>query len=212
MGKYFLLPSYKQFKSWSLPSKATLVSLWIGLFSLLITLVTTFSPGIFSQSNKVQRFYSINDMRKSLEGFGSEYINLTSEIKNLVDAEHEKIGGDAANGEWSYSYEISILGQNNYGVDLNSDGIPEIVVDVGLYCMGSGGCTSPIYSFDNETKKFSKIGQINTRNYEISDIKVNGWLIFHDYWKLGVCERIKSTYYYKDNFYKIETQKTINIC
>lgn len=174
--------------------------------------MTILSPGMLSQPDKIQRFHSIDDMRKNLEGFGNEYINLTSEIKNLVDEEHKKFGEDSTNGEWPYSYEISLLGQNNYGVDLNNDGIPEIVVDIGLYCMGNGGCTSPMYSFDNETKKFSNIGQINIRNYEISDIKVNGWLMFHDYWRMGACERIKSTYYHKDNVYKLETKKTINIC
>lgn len=206
MRRYLLLPTLKQFKAWTLPNKASLVGLWFGAIGLAISIYSMF----VSDENVIKRFNSINDMRENLEGFNSEYLDFASEFVNLVEAERKS--DDGSPGEWPYTYEITLLGQNDYGIDSNEDGAPELVVDVGLNCMGNGGCASPIYAFNLEKGKLLRIGEINTRNYGISEIKVNGWLMLHDTWKSGLCDRIKTTYSYGENGYIPESEETINLC
>ncbi len=206
MRKYFLLPTFKQYKSWSLPSKATLVSLWVGTIALILTIYTLFFP----LSKAVKRFNSINDMRMNLEGFNSEYLDLVSKYEGLVEDKRKSYGGDF--GTWPLTFDILLLGENNYGVDLNEDGVPEIQVYVGFDCMGTGGCFSSIYSFNLDSKKLVRIAGVNIRNYYVSDVKIDGWFVLHDFWRLGACEELKSTYSFRGGEYIVESKETINHC
>lgn len=203
MLKYLLVPSLRQWRSWSLPSKATLASLWVGILGIFVTFSLHFLQNDIENQGVSERFYNLEDMRSRLPGFNEAYLASMEDFERKVDQIRENHPASRRD-DWRYTFELKVLGYESGGIDLNGDGIPELYFDFPLAC-GTGGCTNDILSFNPRTESMEYIGQFSTRQFQILGNPINGWAAIKETWRMGACEQKITRYTFRNGEYRPES-------
>ncbi|WP_117232824.1 hypothetical protein [Vibrio maerlii] len=160
------------------------------------------------QSDPIKRYTSIESMQQEVPGFTNAFETLEVDIGHWFEEQF----GQVLEKPFSSAYSIDVLhSDKGNAFDLNQDGLPELMLSSHLFC-GTGGCTTDIYTFNQETEAFEVIGNVSTRNLEPTGQTINDWLALKATWKNGMCSRTEFEYVYQNGEYVISQQNDVELC
>ncbi|MFG1495432.1 hypothetical protein ABMA57_02285 [Saccharospirillum sp. HFRX-1] len=223
--KFLLIPTSNDWRSWSTPEKATMIGVWLTVFSIFSSIIIGGVKYIFSDTHNTKnmgedeklevvdikdQFYTLEEMRSRLPGFDGAFLALKADRQREIrEIQHGTL--ITAPVKLNADVEGRLLSLDNTVLDLNIDGFPELYFYHPENC-GSGGCNHDVYSYNVETLNLENIGVFNTSHFSVSESPINGWLPVTDYWRLGACEFLVTLFVFKDQSYKKETQHSVRQC
>jgi len=211
--KKLILPSKRQWKSWSVPSKLTFIGFWVFgmpsfvwmIFSIYVTIYSEKAVEAVEGNSGIYNYKTLSELERNIPNFKLAKENIDIDIDKLLkksDKELDKIE----------NFELEVLGSNDAPFDLNYDGLTEFNVYTLDHCGATGNCAYHILSYDVKSANFFYVGELFGNSVNLTGKSINGWQELVTTYRMGACESIVTFYTYFDGWYKKTSEENKNLC